>query len=82
MCYEEANADHDIYMIRIHLHRLLEERNMLMSDLSYQARINKNTISDICHGRIKGITLSTVDKICGSLGCSVGELFEYVPEES
>ena len=68
-------------MIRIHLKQLLSERKMRMSDLSYAARVNKNTISDICHGRIKGIHLETIDRICEALGCSVGDLFEYVPDE-
>ena len=68
-------------MIQIHLKRLLAERKMTMADLSYSARINKNTVSDICHGRIQGIRLDTIDRICRSLECGVGELFTYSPED-
>ena len=69
-------------MIRIHLKQSLADRKMRMSDLSYATRVNKNTISDICHGRIKGIHLDTIDRICEALDCSVGDLFEYVPDNT
>ena len=68
-------------MIKIHLKRLLAERNMRVSDLPYAARVSKNTVSDICNRRIKGIQLATVERICEALDCSVGDLFEYVPDE-
>lgn len=67
-------------MIKVHLRELLTERNMTMAQLSYLTHINKNTISDISHGRLKGIRLTTLDKICGCLGCSVGEVLEFVSD--
>ena len=67
--------------IRFHLGRLLGERKMKMADLSKITGINKNTLSDLYYEeKVKGIRIETLEKICEALGCTVGELIEYQPD--
>ncbi len=67
--------------IRFHLGRLLGERKMKMADLSKITGINKNTLSDLYYEeKVKGIRVETLEKICEALGCTVGELIEYQPD--
>ena len=67
--------------IRFHLGRLLGERKMKMADLSKITGINKNTLSDLYYEeKVKGIRTETLEKICEALGCTVGELIEYQPD--
>jgi len=52
-----------------------------MADLSYDTRIGRSSISHIAHGDAKAIGLETLDRICHSLGCTVGDILEYVEDE-
>ena len=66
--------------IRIHLGRLLGERKMKMAELSRQTGINKNALSELYYEKVKAVRFETLDKICRTLGCSIGELLEYQEE--
>ncbi len=66
--------------IKIHLGRLLGERKMKMSDLSKKTGISKNALSDLYHEKVKAVRFDTLGKICKALGCTVGELIEYQPD--
>ncbi|MGE5549165.1 MAG: helix-turn-helix domain-containing protein [Bacteroidota bacterium] len=65
-------------MIKCNLSRILGERRIKMADLAKQAGVNKNTVLSLYHERAKGVTFEVMDKLCGALGCEVGELFERV----
>lgn len=69
-------------MIQIHLKELLKQRGMTMADLSYDTRIGRSSISHIAHGDAKAIGLETLDRLCHSLGCTVGDVLEYVGDEA
>ncbi len=51
---------------------------MKMLDLSRKTGIDKNTISNLYHGKVAGIRFDTLEKICVALNCQVGELLECV----
>lgn len=53
-----------------------------MADLSYDTRIGRSSISHIVHGDAKAIGLETLDRICHSLGCTVGDILEYVGDDT
>ncbi len=74
-CYAKA-------MIRIQLGRLLGERQMKMLDLSRKTGIDKNALSNLYHQKVGGIRFDTLDKICHALNCGVGDLLEYVEEQT
>ena len=68
--------------IRIHLGRLLGERKMKMAELSRITGISKNALSEVYHEKGKQIRYDTLEKICEALGCTVGELIEYQPDNT
>ncbi len=44
------------------------------TDLSYV------TLQNLYHEKTTGVAFDTIDKICKSLECSIGDLLEYVEE--
>ncbi len=66
--------------IKIHLGRLLGERKMKMAELSRKTGISKNALSNLYYEEVKAIRFDTLEKICNALGCTVGELIEYQPD--
>ena len=70
------------HMMRIHLSRLLGERKMKVSELSRQTNINPHALADLYYERAKAVYFDTLEKICEALGCTVGELIEYQPDNT
>ncbi len=68
--------------IRIHLGRLLGERKMKMAELSRITGISKNALSEVYYEKGKQIRYETLEKLCAALGCTVGELIEYQPDNT
>ncbi len=68
--------------IRIHLAKLLGERKLRASELARRSGISKNTISALWHERSSGIRFDTLDSLCNELKCQVGEILEYVGDET
>ncbi len=67
-------------MIKCRLSRLLSDRKMSILALKRKTNLSYVTLSNLYHEKTKGVTLYTIDKICKSLECNTGDLFEYVGE--
>ncbi|MGG0207746.1 MULTISPECIES: helix-turn-helix domain-containing protein [Bacillus cereus group] len=63
-------------MIKCHLSRLMGERKMSIQDVHEQTGLNRNTISNLYHEKVKRVDYDTIDKLCTLFGCTVGELLE------
>jgi len=50
--------------------------------LATVARVNRSTVAALYHERAVRIELDAVDRLCRALECSVGDLFEVIPEAS
>lgn len=68
-----------IYMIKIHLSKLLGEKRISQADLSRRTGIRPNSINALYHEYVKYISKDDLDKICEALSCSVTDLIEYIP---
>ncbi|MEG0486291.1 MAG: helix-turn-helix transcriptional regulator [Oscillospiraceae bacterium] len=68
-------------MIKINLSKLLGEQRIKQADLSRATGIRKATISNIYNESVNSLTLKQLNSICKYLNCTVGELFEYVPDK-
>lgn len=68
--------------IRNRVSELAGKRKMQISDLSREAGVSYDTAKRFWNGDANGITWDTLAAFCEALGCSVGELFEYVPEDT
>ena len=71
-----------MYMMRIHLSRILGEKKMKVSELSRQTNINPHALADLYYERAKAVYFDTLEKICEALGCTVGELIEHQPDNT
>lgn len=68
-------------MIKCHLSRLMGERKMKIADVARDTGLHRNTITLLYDETAARVDLETIEQLCRLFDCSVGELFEYVPEE-
>lgn len=57
-----------------HLGRLLEDRQMTLTELSERVGVSTVNLSILKNGRAKAIRFSTMIAICDVLGCQPGDL--------
>lgn len=69
-------------MVKCHLSRLLGEAKLKISDVVRDTGINRGTITRLYHETASRIDLEAVDKLCGYLGCKIGDLFEHINDSA
>lgn len=67
-------------MIKCHLSRLMGERKMKIADVARETGLHRNTITLLYDETATRVDLETIRQLCRLFDCSVGELFEYVPD--
>lgn len=68
-------------MIIITLDNMLKLRNMTQRQLAAAIPLTEANLSNLKSGKIKGIRLDTLDRICEILQCQPGDILRYVPDE-
>ena len=66
--------------IVIHLDVLMAKSKIRGKLLAERIGITQANLSKLKTGRIKAIRLRTLDALCRELGCTPGDLLEYVPD--
>lgn len=61
------------------LFKLMIDQKISNAELRKRAGISANIISKLKHNRY--ISLDSIEKICGVMGCSVDQMLEFVPEQ-
>jgi putative transcriptional regulator len=73
-----AEADADATApIRVHLDRLLADREMTLTDLSDQVGVTVANLSILKNGHARAIRFSTLSRLCEALDCQPGDLLSY-----
>lgn len=67
-------------MVRSHLHRLMQDRQLKAAELARLADINRSTVSALVSQRATRIDLDALERICIVLGCGIGDLLQIVPD--
>jgi len=67
-------------VIKCHLSRLMGERKLKIADVARDIEVNRGTITRLYHETATRVDLEVIDKLCGYLGCQVGDLLEFVEE--
>lgn len=62
------------------LWKLLIDKQMKRSDLRKNAGISSSSLAKL--GRDENVTTEVLVKICSELKCDVGDIMEFVPDES
>ena len=58
---------------------ILNERNMLKTDLIKQAKISTNAMAKL--GKNEDVRFGILVNICKALNCSIEEIMEFVPDK-
>ncbi len=67
-------------MIKNNLPRLMGEKRLKLIDLKRLSGLSDNTIRRIYYDTADSVSYNAINQICKVLDCSVGELFEYIPD--
>jgi len=66
--------------IAVKLDELLHDRRMTLTELAERIDITLANLSILKTGKARAIRFSTLEAICGALGCQPGDILEFVPE--
>jgi putative transcriptional regulator len=65
------------HRIVVHLDRLLEEREMTLTELAERVDVTVVNLSILKNGRARAVRFSTLTALCDVLGCQPGDLLGY-----
>ena len=66
--------------IVVKLDELLYNRRMTLTELAERIDITLSNLSILKTGKARAIRFSTLEAICGVLGCQPGDLLEFQPD--
>lgn len=69
-------------MIRIHLSTLMGQHKEKLADLIRSTGLARNTCSGLYQETTTRLDLETLNAICKHYQCNIGDLLEYVADES
>ena len=69
-------------MIRCHLSTLMGRDKLRIADVSRRTGLNRSTVTALYKETTTRLELPAVEQLCRLFECQVGDLFEYVPDDS
>ncbi|MGW6318135.1 helix-turn-helix domain-containing protein [Streptomyces sp. NPDC055099] len=67
------------HAIVVHLDRLLQEREMTLTELAERVGVTHANLSILKNGRARAIRFTTLTRVCEVLNCRPGDLLDYRP---
>ena len=68
-------------MLKLRIVDILKAQEMNVQQFSKAAGITYKTALDLQKGNARRVDLETLDKVCGALNVTPGELFAYTPNK-
>jgi putative transcriptional regulator len=68
-------------MIKLNLDRVMQERQLSLTELAERIGITLANLSILKTNKARAIRFTTLDALCRALNCQPGELLEFVPGE-
>lgn len=68
--------------IIVNLDKVMEKRNMTLTELSEKVGITMANLSNLKNQKARAIRFSTLDNICKALDCSPGDILEYIEDNN
>ena len=68
-------------MIKLNLDRVMQERQLSLTELAERIGITLANLSILKTNKARAIRFTTLDALCRALECQPGELLEFVPGE-
>lgn len=69
-------------MIQCHLGRLMARDGLRVAEVARASGLNRSTVTALAVGRATRVELPHVEALCRLLNCGVGDLFEYIADDS
>jgi putative transcriptional regulator len=60
----------------------LAKRKMSVGEFAERVGLTPANVAVLKNGRAKAVRFSTLDAMCGVLGCQPGDLLEWVPDDA
>ena len=70
-----------IWMVRLTIDKYLEQRGITRYELAKRTEVKFQTIDRYYKNRVIRYDSYILDRICAALGCSLGDILEYVEDE-
>lgn len=68
--------------INCNLSHLRKQKNLRQTDLSKMTGISQKALSELETGKSKGISFSTLAKLCDALNVTIEQMFELSPDQN
>ena len=68
-------------MVRLTIDKYLEQRGITRYELAKRTEVKFQTIDRYYKNRVIRYDSYILDRICAALGCSLGDILEYVEDE-
>ena len=72
----------DFGTIQINLEKLMQERGLNKTKLSYMSELTRVQNAKLCKGEAQRFDAGTLARLCYALDCSLSDLMEYIPPEN
>jgi len=79
---EKFMENKDFGTIQINLEKLMKERGLNKTKLSYMSELTRVQITKLCRNQSQRFDAGTLARLCYALNCSLSELIEYIPPEN
>ena len=79
-CYLAQHPVSKFAMIRCHLSTLMGRDKLRISDVSRLTGLNRSTVTSLYKETVTRVNVAAIDALCNLFRCSVGDLFEHVPD--
>ena len=67
--------------IKIHLDKLMKERNISINKLSFRAEMQRTQLKKYYRNEVQRLDIAVLSRLCFALKCDLHELIEYIPPE-
>jgi putative transcriptional regulator len=75
-------VDADTHRVRCHLDRLLDERNLTLTQLADAVGVTVVNLSVLKNDRARAVRFSTLTAMCEVLDCQPGDLFSVAAPDA
>lgn len=71
--------DKDFGTVIVHLDKLIKDKGMNKTKVSYAAEMTRTQISKLCKNEALRFDGATLARLCYALDCNISDLLEYIP---
>lgn len=65
--------------IHIRLDELIKQKGISKNKLSHRAEMQRTQVNRFCNNEITRLDTDVLARLCSTLGCTIGDLLEFVP---